>query len=112
MAEPEDKKGDITQREFDARFKLERDYLDKCQEVQEQKFSVVTERFKGMDRAISVASEEAQRQYHTLNETRRDMLTKDVFNVHKERLERIEKTVYIGLGVAYAIMFLLNYFAK
>ncbi len=99
----------ISQREFDAYKKSEREYLDKCVEV-------VSTRFEANDKALKLADEEAKRQYDRLNHLREEMLPKAIYNEQHENLkkeiDRTAKIVYIGLGIVLAMEFIIRVFWK
>ena len=86
-------------------------------------FERVDERLSGMDKALQIANEKAVEQYHLLNNTRRDMVSTEVYSVEHKNLEdkisALKKQVdvntnriYLGIGAIIVLEFVLKYFMR
>jgi len=91
----------ITLREYENNRELDSKYQEKCLECIEVKFKANAD-------ALTLATTEAAKQYHTLNNTRAEMLTKEIYQAQytmvSQSIDELKKLVYIGLGLVYALI--------
>jgi len=69
-------------------------------------------RLKAMDNALNLAGKEAEKQYGLLNNTRRDMVSIEVYRVEHENLNnkvnKNSRSIAVGIGVALAVQALIG----